>query len=311
MSEMTRLRKEDLSLYYFIKDVALSTFVEQEELIPLNFIQESSSLDSFVYEATTEMLPSPVDRGRGLCYFDELNSRGDNCLGYFDVVSGTRYDGVQIYGIPEQTDRSTVYVQTTVSGQAVYTPINDDDYIIDYIDGRIITDGSVEPTHVSYYWNYTSVVDEWAVVEASDPPVVVIDIQGTDKSGYQLGGGKKVARKVDLHIFASNTAERNDLVETLYDALYLGGCPLMDFPIGTVLDYDGTWYGRRYTTNKLTSLFDRVTVSGTSNLMFENVTSRHINLPLIMTRNRNEIFLSDLNAYRSKISFDMFSYTNM
>jgi hypothetical protein len=311
MSEMTKLRKEDLSLYYFIKDVVLSDFIEQEELIPLNFIQESSTSDSFVYEALTEMLPNPNDRGRGWCYFDELNSRGDSCLGYFNLVSGTRYDGLEIYGVPEQTDRVTVYSSTTVSGQIVYTPINADDYMIDYIDGRIITDGTVIPTHVSYYWNYVSIVDEWAAVEASEPPVVVIDIQGTDKSGYQLGGGKKIVRKVDLHIFASNTAERNDIAETLYDALYLGGCPLMDFPLGSVLDYDGTWYGRRYMSNKLTSLFDRVTVSGTSNLMFENVTNRHINLPLIMSRNMNEIFLSDLNAYRSKISFDMFSYTDM
>jgi len=218
---------------------------------------------------------------------------------------------VQIYGIQEQVNRVIVYSETTVSGQVVYLPINDDRYIIDYIDGRIITDGSVTPTHVSYYWNYVSVVDEWAVVEASNPPVVVIDIQGTDKAGYQLGGGKRVVRKVDIHIFASNTAERNDIAETLYDAFYLGGCMLMDLPLGTVLDYDGTWYGRRHTSNKLTSLFDRTTVSGTSNLMFESVTNRHINLPLIMTRNRNEVFLSDLNAYRSKISFDMYSYTNV
>lgn len=311
MSEMTRLRKEDLSLYYFIKDVVLSNFIEKEEFIPLQFIQESSSSTSFVYEALTEMVPSPVDRGRGWCYFNEISSRGDNCLGYHTVVSGTRVDGVQIYGIPEQTTRVIVYEETTVSGSIVYNEISDQNYIIDYIDGRIITDGTVSPTHVSYYWNYVSVVDEWAVVEASNPPVVVIDIQGTDKSGYQLGAGKKIVRKVDLHIFASNTAERNDLAETLYDALYLGGCPLMEFPLGSILDYDGTWYGRRDDLNKLTSLFDRTTVSGTSNLMFDNVNNRHVNLPLIMTRNRNEVFLSDLNAYRSKVSCDMFSYTNM
>lgn len=311
MSEMTRLRKEDLSLYYFIKDVALSNFIEKEEFIPLQFIQESSSSTSFVYEALTEMVPDPVDRGRGWCYFNEINSRGDNCLGYYTLVSGTRADGVQIYGIPEQATRVIVYEETTVSGSIVYNEISDQNYIVDYIDGRIITDGTVSPTHVTYYWNYVSVVDEWAVVEASNPPVVVVDIQGTDKSGYQLGAGKKIVRKVDLHIFASNTAERNDLVESLYDAIYLGGCALMEFPVGSILDYDGTWYGRKNNLNKLTSLFDRTTVSGTSNLMFDNVTSRHVNLPLIMTRNRNEVFLSDLNAYRSKISFDMFSYTNM
>jgi hypothetical protein len=182
--------------------------------------------------------------------------------------------------------------------------------MVDYLDGRIVTSGTCEPKFISYYWNYISVVDEWAVVEAADPPVVVIDIHGTDKAGYQIGPGKKVSRKVDIHIFATHTAERNDIVETIYDNLYLKSCPLYDFPQGTVLDYDGTFYGRKNNMNKNTNLFNRTTISGViGNLEFHNVTSRHVSLPLLMTRNRDEVALSDLNRYRSKISFDLVSYT--
>ena len=190
-------------------------------------------------------------------------------------------------------------------------------YMVDYIDGRIITERPlVKPAYVDFDWNYISVVDEWAAIEAADPPVVVIDMHGTDKAGYQLGGGKKATRKVDIHVFATDPAERNDIVETIYDGLYNRGCPLYDFPTGSVLDYDGTFYGRRTldTTSgtaeeiKLTYLFDRTTASGVSRLFFDAVTARHVNLPLIMTRGRDEVMLSDLNAYRSKVSFDMFSY---
>jgi hypothetical protein len=193
-----------------------------------------------------------------------------------------------------------------------YVEIPDTEYLIDYMDGRIITSGTCQPTYVSYYWNYVSVVDEWAAIEAAKPPVIVIDMYGTDKGGYQLGGGKKETRKVDIHVFASNPSERNDIVEAIYDSLYLKSCPLYDFPEGTILDYDGTWFGRKEDPNKLTSVFNRTTYPNIiGNLTFENVTTRHVSLPLVMTRDRNEVMLSDLNAYRSKISFDLVSYTKV
>lgn len=280
-SEMKKLRKEDLSLYYHLKHVVLSDFIETEELIPLQFMPDVSRGSSYVYEAVSDMFPSPTERGRGWVYISDP------------------------YDSEEQTNEVTVY-DATVSGI-----INDNDYMIDYIDGRIVTSGTCQPVYVTYAWHYISLVDEWSAIEAANPPVVVIDIHGTDKTGYQLGPGKLATRKVDLHIFASNTAERNDIVETLYDGLYLKSCPIYDFPEGTILDSDGTWYGRRENMNKSETLFDRTTVSGIlGNLMFENVTSRHVNLPLLMTRGRTEVMLSDLNAYRSKVSFDMFHYTS-
>ncbi len=307
--EMKNLRKEDVSLYYYIKDVVLCNFVEKEEVVPLKLMESMSSADSVVYEAETIMTPSPVDRGRGWVYIDEYV--GDPCSGFYHTVSGTRADGLPIMGVTEQSDRVLVYTDyTVVSGVVVPTGvISQNEYIIDYIDGRVVTSGTVTPVYVNYYWYYVSVVDEWAAVEAADPPVIVVDIQGTDKAGYQLGGGKLVTRKVDLHIFASNMAERNDLVETLFDGLYLKGAPILDLPLGTILDYDGTWYGRRNNPNKLQTLFDISRVDDViGNMRFDNVTSRHISMPLIMTRNRDEVMLSDLNAYRSKISFDLVSY---
>lgn len=286
--EMTMYRKEDLSLYYYIKDVVLANFVEQEENITLSLMEGLSSGQTYVYEAVTTMLPGPTERGRGWTYFD--------------TVSGTGL--CNLLPETEQTNRIIVY-------DALGGIISDSEYIIDYIDGRVITSGTVTPAAIDYYWNYVSVVDEWAAIEAADPPVIVIDIHGTDKGGYQLGSGVKVTRKADIHIFASSTAERNDLADTVYNGLYNKSCPIYDFPKGGVLDYDGLFYDRRNNIDKSATPFDRTTVDGllSAKLEFNKVTNRHVNLPLVMTRGTNAVLLSDLNAYRSKISFELEYYT--
>ena len=287
---MFRLRKEDTSLYLHIKDNLLYPFIEKQETENILYNVEMSTETTSVYDIDTLLIPSPMERGRGLLYFDD---GFDHCL-----VNTTTYSGT-----PEQSNRVVVYDETM-------TVISGTQYMVDYIDGRIICETTITPSYVDYYWNYVSVVDEWSAIVASEPPVIVIDLSGTDKTGYQLGGGKKVDRKVSIHIFASSPAERNDLSEVLYDGLYLKSCALYELDEGSVLDYDGTFYNRKHNMDKATNLFSRTTISGTSSLQFENVSARNINLPLAMSKGVDDIMLSDLNAYRSKITFDMRSYTN-
>ncbi len=306
---MKNLRKEDLSLYLYIKDVVLREFRETEEYAQLSLMPELCGSNSYVYECVTDLSPSPSEHGRGWVYFD-FPSDGLYCEPYPNLY-GLNGDGNVAYGTPEQSN-SVILYETTSSGLSM---VDWKEYMIDYMDCRIISQRKLTTPKVSFIWNYVSVVDEWSIVEASNPPVVVIDIGGTDKAGYQLGGGKKAIRKVDIHIFASNPAERNDLSETLYDGLFNRSCPLYDFPAGSILDYDGTFYGRRTvldrepnTSNKLTYLFDRSKVSNISKLQFDEVSARNINLPILMTRSQDEVMLSDLNAYRARVSFNMFSY---
>lgn len=296
---MSFFRKEDLSIYHYIKEAVLSCFVETEEDVPLELMPEICDIDSFVYEAKTSMEPNPVERGRGWAYFDCVSGTNDIC-GYV-MVSGTDPQGNFLTsGVPEQSNRVAVYEDGVL--------LSPTEYMIDYIDGRIVTQRKLINPTVTYDWFIISLVDEWATVEASDPPVVVIDMHGVDKTGYQLGGGKKSTRKVDFHIFAGGTAERNDIVEALYDGLYLRSCMLQDFPNGSPLDYDGTFHGRRDNSNKLTYLYNRTGISNTSRLYFDNVTARHVNLPILMTRGQDDVFLSDLNAYRSKVSCELILY---
>jgi len=309
--EMSSMRKEDLSLYHYIKEVVLLNFIEFDEMIPLTYIPKLSSVDNdadpltnvLVYAAETNAFPNPIERGRGWVYFDTVSGTSTTPCQPYTIVSGTRADGLPVSGTPEQSEMVIVY-------DSDFNVISGTSYMIDYIDGRIVTDdATLKPAYVSYHWFYVSTVDEWETVQSANPPIVVIDIFGTDKTGYQLGAGKKVFRRVDLHVFGSSSAERKDVVEALFDGLYLKSCPLYDFPLGDVLEYDGTFYGRKNNNNKLTSLFDRTSNKNViGNLEFDKVSARNIGQPPILSRNREEV-MSDLNAYRAKVSFDLISYT--
>jgi len=311
---MKQLRKENLSLYRYIKDVVLRSFIEKDELVPLSPLHNISSDDSYVYQANSNTVPSPIDRGRGWVFFDCLNydTNGD-CVysdsittSEFVTVTGTDAQGTLCIGTPEQSNRVVVYDENFVTISDVY--------LIDYVDGRIIFNtNAVVPKYVDYYWNYVSVIEGWSSLNAVKPPIVVIDHISSSITGYQFGAGRKTTRKVDIHIFASSTAERSDIESVIIDGLYLKSFPVYDFSTGDVLDFDGTFYGRKENNNKLTSLFNRTTLDDLEvlhgGMMFNNVVSNHIKIPLLMSSDRNEDMLSDLNAYRSKVSFEIETYS--
>lgn len=286
---MYKIRKEDLSVYRYLRDLVLVDFIEFQEKDELVLNKARSDNTTSVYDIVSYTTPSPFEHGRGIVYFDELNNE---CLVNTDTVSGT----------PEQSNRVFVYDEslTTISGNL---------YRVDYVDGKVIIPAYIEPKYIDYYYQYISLVDEWSGLTAASAPVVVLDIAGTNKSGYQLGGGKKVTRRSNIYIFASSASERADITELIYDGLYLKTCPLYDFPTGSVLEYDGTFYNSKNSTDKSTNLFSRAVVSGTSNLRFDDVEARNINLPLTTSRRNESATLSDLNAFRARISFDLVSYT--
>jgi len=264
---MKTIRKEDISLQHYIKNYVLSDFVETDTA-SLIYLEDQSSTGSYVYEANSSMQPSPVSLGRGWCYLDNPDD------------------------VSEQQNAVVVYDEhgSVISGS---------NYRIDYVDGRIIVPSqSIVPSSVTYKWNYVSVVDEWSSVESSEVPIVVVDISGFIKEGFQLGAGKRVYRRVNLHVFATDTAERDDIMEVLYDGLYLKSCANQQFPKGTMLDWDGTF----------NSDYEYATISGSSSLKFENVEARSIFVPLLTIPNREMTMLSDLNRYRGRVRCGMFHW---
>lgn len=317
---MKILRKEDLSLHRYIKDFALRDFVEKEEQASLELLPDLSCDGSYIYQAIesqsciadSDMFPLPSDRGRGWTFFDcpILDAYGycDNTTNdQYVLVSGTDALGTICYGTPEQSNRVTVYDENFIT-------ISGSNYIVDYIDGRIIFDSlDIVPSYVDYHWNYVSVVDEWPNSYAPDAPVVVIAIDETKKQGYQLGAGRHSKRKANLHIFASSAGERNDLVETLYDALYLKCASVFDFTTGDVLDADGTFYGRKENSNKLTSIFNRTSLNDLDilhgGMTFHDVEARNVKTGLLFEGYQGALKASQLNAYRATISFEIQTYT--
>lgn len=264
---MQRVRKEDLSLHRYIKNIVLQDYVETETTT-LAYLEAQSSVGSYVYQTESTMKPMPTSLGRGWRYVD--NS----------------------YDITEQQNSVVVYDEmgSVISGS---------NYRIDYIDGRVIfPNRAIIPYNVTYQWNYVAVVDEWSVVESSEVPIVVVDISSFSKEGFQLGAGKRVPRKTNMHVFATDTAERDDIMETIYDGLYLRSCANQDFPKGTMLDWDGTF----------NQDYEYVTISGSSNLKFDDVEARSIFVPLMSIPNRDVIMLSDLNRYRGRVRCEVFHY---
>ncbi|MHA2220183.1 MAG: hypothetical protein ACXACY_30240 [Candidatus Hodarchaeales archaeon] len=263
---MKRLRKEDLSLHHYIRFNVLNEFIETISGAELTYLSDISTADSYVYEVESTRVPSPTDLGRGWVYLDA----------YGDTT--------------EQQNTIIVY-----DGNGAV--ISGSEYMIDYIDGRVITSGTVTPATVTYQYFYVSLVNEWEDVQAADVPVVVVNLESFEKVPFQLGGGKRVPRRGHLHIFATNRAERDDLAELLYDGINEKCVPNQDWTTGSMIDWDGT-----FNTAYIYAL-----IQYSSSLHVENVVSRNINPPLMGRMPRRDLtMLSDLNRYRARIDFDMF-----
>lgn len=270
---VTLLRMEDMSLQHWIKDVLLPLkWVEKVVNAPLTF-----NLEKSVYEAEIQWLPSFLDEGRGWVFFEIVG--GGTCV---------------ISDIPS-TEQST---RVTVKNE-VGTAISASLYTVNYKEGTIglpgggTTTAEGTPTTVDFFQYYTSVIDGWPGTEPPDLPIVAIEIKGYDKRPFQLGGGRKSVRKVAIDIFATSSAERDDLSEFIHDALYNRHIPVFDFREGEPLTYDGefnpTWSGTLLTLNN----------NDDAIFYFRNIKVEHMS-------GRQD--WSDLNRWRSRITFEMESF---
>jgi hypothetical protein len=270
---ITLARCEDMSLQHWIKDVVIPMkWVEKVVNASLTFNPEKA-----VYEAEVQWLPSFLDEGRGWVFFDPAGS--GTC-----VVSD----------IPAAEQSTRVTVKNEV-GATISSSL----YTINYLDGTIALPGGATttiqgtPTTVDFYQYYVSVVDGWPGTEPPEPPIVAVEMKGYDKRPFQLGGGRKSVRMCTIDVFATSSAERDDLTEFLHDAIYNRHIPVFDFRDGEPLAYDGTynptWSG---TLLQLDNNDDAI-------FYFRNVKVEHIT-------GRQD--WSDLNRWRSRITFEMESF---
>ena len=228
------------------------------EVLPLYFTEQVVD-ETLVYDDTlggyvteSEMVPLPTSAGRGWVVFDESSVNG---LSVVDTSA-------------EQSTKVSVLGAST--------------YVVDYPGGRILNPDTV-PTAVSYSWYYVSFVEGWPGTDPPPLPVVALDIRTTDKSGFQLGGGTKDTIEGSVYVFATSEAEKMEITDVLYQALYNKVLPIGNWHEGSYLTYDGTYGG-----------FTPTTVSGVSLGAFTKVHS-----DLVGPR----VDWSELNRHRSQVDF--------
>ncbi len=269
---VTLARMEDMSLQHWIKGALIPLkWVETVTNVPLNF-----NSDKQRFEAEIIWLPNFLDEGRGWVYFDAVGTK--SCV---------------LNSIPktEQTSRITVFNESGAT-------ISSSNYTVNYIDGAIIASGVTTtpegvPTTINFTQYYVSTIDGWPGTTPPELPLVAVEMLSYDKQPFQLGGGRKAVRNCAIHIFATSSAERDDLTEFLYDALFNRHIPVIDFREGEPLNYDGTFN----TTFSGTLL--QLSTNDDSLFYFRDVKATNINA-------RQDF--GDLNRWRSKVSFTMESF---
>jgi len=248
--------------YLRIYDASVINYLKYE-VIPVNFTEQvvneplvfDSSLGGYVTQSS--MLPLPTSPGRGWALFDEAEVNGRTVI---DTSA-------------EQTS------QVTVNGAATYT--------IDYPGGRILSPDTV-PTSVSYSWYYVSLIEGWPAGDPPPLPVIAVDVDKTNKAGYQLGGGTKDIVEGSVYVFATSETEKKEITDVIYQALYNRTLSIRNWYEGSYLDFNGTYTG-----------FQPTTVSGLSSGAFTEV-SANLRGP--------RMDWSEVNRHRSRVTFTLEVY---
>jgi len=269
---VTLIRMEDMSLQHWIKGALLPIkWVEKVTNVPLTFNSNKQR-----FEAEIVWLPNFLDEGRGWVYFESVST--GSCV---------------LNSIPteEQTTRITVFNE---SGGT----ISNAHYTVNYADGALTAVGVTTtpdgvPTTIDFVQYYVSIIDGWPGTEPPELPIVAVELGAYDKQPFQLGGGRKSVRNGTIHIFATSSAERDDLTEFLFDALFQRHIPVLDFREGEPLNYDGTF------NTSFTGPILQLNENDDSIFYFRNVRAEPINM-------RGD--WSDLNRFRSRITFVMESF---
>lgn len=269
---ITLLRLEDMSLQHYIKDSILPLkWVEKVVNAPLKFNETKQR-----FETDIVWLPNFLDEGRGWVFFDPVGTTS----AVLNSIPGT-----------EQTTRVTVFNENM-------TIIDSSNYTINYLDGSIVVPGGKVtpqgiPTTIDFTQYYVSVIDGWPGTSPPELPIVAVEIKDFKKKPFQLGGGRKSVRNVAIHVFATSSAERDDLTEFLFDSLFNRHVAAIDFRQGEPLNYDGT-FNPTFSGSLL-----KLNVNDDALFYFHNVTAVNINA-------RQDF--SDINRWRSKITFTMESF---
>lgn len=207
---MKLTRKEDISLYLYIKDSVIGPefyeIAEEESLtlVGTNTWEMSHSSEKCPFERY------PCDGfGRGILYFDVA-------------------DGCCTFGT-EQSDMVDVY-------NGSVTPAS---YSVNYLKGQVVTPYDVSSYSVDYMWNYVAVIDAWPYEDVPPLPIVSVELQDASARPLQLGYGDIRTGFWNIQIFAESKGQRDDLMDVVYEGVQQKRCNIYDFENGLPLVKSG------------------------------------------------------------------------
>jgi hypothetical protein len=264
-------RKEDISMYLYIKDVVVGPRYS-EICTGMSLSSAGTNLWNMEYDENLEKHPfRRLEKdinglGRGLLYFDYT---GETCL----------------FGI-EQSDIVKVYNGATMASGG---------YKVNYLNGQIESSQDLSSYVVDYEWNYVSVLDAWPWDEVPSLPIITIERDDGDSKGLQLGGGDIREGNWTIEIFGNNNGERDDLLDVIWENIYMRRCPLLNLDKGLPLHYSGLF----------NNSFNPGPEPVYSSLYFDNAKKRLTGLPKWGFYDHELI-----NRYRAQITFTTRNYKN-
>lgn len=275
---MRLTRKEDISVYLYLKDVVLGPRYSEaaigESLTRVGANVWDIGYDYLlgkhpfrrrvVIDPPTNLYKDYTGLGRGMLYFDYV---GETCL----------------FGIEQQDIVRLYNGATTASG-----------YRVNYITGQILSDQDLSSYSIDYEWNYISVIDSWPYEDVPPLPIVCVDMQSAGNLPLQLGGGEIRDGFWNVQVFANNKGERDDIIDLIYENIYQRRCPLYLLPSGLPLQ-NGLY----------NEMFDSSIHNIYSSMFFENIQKRLSGLPQWGFYEQEQI-----NRYRAEITFDTRTYRN-
>jgi hypothetical protein len=264
-------RKEDISMYLYIKDVVIGP--RYSEISTGMSLTPAGKPNIWNMEFDLELNKDPFRRLE-----QDINGIGRGLL-YFDYTGET-----SIFGV-EQSNIVKVYNgATTASG-----------YSVNYLNGQVVSNQDLSGFSVDYEWNYVSVLDAWPWDEVPPLPIITIERDDGRSKGLQLGGGDIREGNWTIEIFTNNNGERDDMLDVIWENIYMRRCPLYNLEKGLPLDFGGL-YNEQFNTD-YEPLY--------SSMYFDDAEKRLTGLPKWGFYDHEII-----NRYRAQITFTTRNYKN-
>jgi len=239
----SRASLEQLSIFYYLKEaVFASEFSQEVQNEPLSYdsskdLSGVQRTDYFIVDPNSGAYGRfPVEEGRGWLSFS-LNEV--NPCQIYDVDAGEYVSIINtpfktnVYQIPTERETDLVIVRDQNNNILPRSY-----YQIDYRQGRIrwpaptTPSGALNeiPTTVDYRFHMISMLDGYPSDDSiPELPIVCLYPLSDENKALQIGPGAKFTRRYAIDVFATNNAEKRDILDIIHSSIYNKPISVIDF----------------------------------------------------------------------------------